>query len=873
MDEKTKAKYLAVLSKTVLGVNEDTFRQRVSAEKHEYADWVAKNMQDTQLADQMRGIQGRQDLLVFLLGKMKDFRTIAASQESSVQSTVQTADQPQQATEQPQQTQPQQQAEQPIPTQQQEPQPAPASQPETTPPQAVQPAQAQTQPATTTPATPATPAQEVMPSAPETTAQQVPQEVQQQPSQPTIQPEIQPETTPTPVPETAPQPSQSPQSPPLTQPTPAPQEPQATLPTTTTTPPEQQLEQAVQQPKLETQAPTSEVQQAVQPETQAPTLTAPQEPITPTQPAPEQSQKPVEQTPIQEAVAPATQEITPIKEPEPEKPAAPPAGEEKPAQTKPQDKQEEGKQEEPKQEAPKQEEMKEERRETTGEEQQMDETPEETPEGEPIPFYLRKVEADRQFVLPTGQRLTGILSLAATLPGMQDNTFKAHVTPEKNDFAAWIYHVVHDEKLASSIGPIKGKDEMIRIIESRIRELRGEAEEPTVLPEAPAQQETPDKAETSKAEYETEENIIPTAEKQVEKLPEPETKPEASEIKPEQEPQEKSEEAKLKGEPKEEPKQDKTRETAIQETITNVPEQMSEPQSRSSSTGMTSTGMTQDDILNMPVRDVLTKLGLITSATQFLALEEELEEKKKERPRIMTGVPGFDEMIDGGIPSGTSILVSGGPGSGKTTFCIQMLGAAAERGEKCLFMTFEENEEQLMEHMESYGLDPRKYIESGNLIIQRQDPFKVSRMVEALLAHARGELLIDIDKIIDIIPRGFKPDRVVIDSLSAIAAAFSESSTAYRVYVTQLIKLLERTGATSFLIGEMQGVEKSGHGFVEEFLADGVIIFYNLQKGNIKQSALEILKMRAVNHEKKIVPFEFVPGKGIIVYPLERTFI
>ncbi len=89
----------------------------------------------------------------------------------------------------------------------------------------------------------------------------------------------------------------------------------------------------------------------------------------------------------------------------------------------------------------------------------------------------------------------------------------------------------------------------------------------------------------------------------------------------------------------------------------------------------------------------------------------------------------------------------------------------------------------------------------------------------------------------------------------------------------QLINILEKTGATSFLISEVQGIENMGHGLVEEFLADGVIIFYNLQKRNVKQNALEILKMRSVNHEKKIVPFEFVKGQGIVVYPLERTFM
>lgn|GEM_PF-145971 len=279
------------------------------------------------------------------------------------------------------------------------------------------------------------------------------------------------------------------------------------------------------------------------------------------------------------------------------------------------------------------------------------------------------------------------------------------------------------------------------------------------------------------------------------------------------------------------------------------------------------------DLVKMSAKEIIEELKLIDYSQKDIAVEEESSLVKKVVKRIKTGVPGFDDLLGAGIPAGSVVLASGGPGSGKTTFCIQMLGWAAERGEKCLFISLEESAERLIEHMESYGLNPKKYLAEGTLVIQQQDPFRISRSIEALLAHGRGELLIDIDSIMDIIPKGFKPDRVVIDSLSAIASAFNESNTAYRIYVNQLINLLSKTGATSFLITEVQGIENIGHGLVEEFLADGVIVFYNLQKGNIKQSALEVLKMRAVNHEKKIVPFEFVEGKGLVVYPLEKVFV
>ena len=249
--------------------------------------------------------------------------------------------------------------------------------------------------------------------------------------------------------------------------------------------------------------------------------------------------------------------------------------------------------------------------------------------------------------------------------------------------------------------------------------------------------------------------------------------------------------------------------------------------------------------------------------------------KKAKDEFMKTGIPGFDDLIDtGGVPKGTTVLVSGGPGSGKTTFCLQTLNHGASNGEKCIYLSFEESDERLKSHMKNYGWNPEKLEEEGSLIIKRMDPFEISRSVEALLAKARGELLIEIDEIGDLIPRGFKPDRIVFDSLSAVAAAFAGREEGYRIYIEQLFKALEKIGATSFLITEinldMNVFSKSG---VEEFLSDGVIAFYNIRKGNTRVSATEIIKLRGAAHKKKIVPFSITSGKGIEVFPSEEIFV
>jgi KaiC/GvpD/RAD55 family RecA-like ATPase len=238
---------------------------------------------------------------------------------------------------------------------------------------------------------------------------------------------------------------------------------------------------------------------------------------------------------------------------------------------------------------------------------------------------------------------------------------------------------------------------------------------------------------------------------------------------------------------------------------------------------------------------------------------------------VKTGVPGFDDLFEKGIPKGSSVLVAGGPGSGKTIFCLQTLSYAASKGEKCLYMSFEESEERLKAHMRDFGWDPDGLEKKGLLMIKRYDPFEVGRTVEALLEKARRELLIEADPVF--LPEGFKPDRIALDSLSAISAAFYGREEGYRMYAEQLFRYLESLGVTSFLISETESdparYTRSG---VEEFLADGVVVLYNIRKGDRRESAIEVLKMRGAKFQKKIVPMEITSGKGIVVYPEQKVF-
>ncbi|MFA5992191.1 MAG: ATPase domain-containing protein [Candidatus Pacearchaeota archaeon] len=248
--------------------------------------------------------------------------------------------------------------------------------------------------------------------------------------------------------------------------------------------------------------------------------------------------------------------------------------------------------------------------------------------------------------------------------------------------------------------------------------------------------------------------------------------------------------------------------------------------------------------------------------------------KKEEKEEfIKTGIGGFDELIPSGIPIGSSVLVEGGPGSGKTIFCLNLAKNLCERGKRVLYMSFEEPEHRLKAHMNKFGARVEDYEKKKLFMIKRFNALDIARSVEALLSEAKKELLIDIQPVL--IPLGFNPDLVIIDSLTSIASAFSGEESRFRIYMEQFFRYLESHNITSFLIRETSNPTHIGNLFVEQgeavsFLSDGIIILYNVfHKTGIRKRAIEILKMRGTDINRKIVEYEIKAGKGVIIYPNE----
>ncbi|MFH1403395.1 MAG: ATPase domain-containing protein [Candidatus Altiarchaeota archaeon] len=226
--------------------------------------------------------------------------------------------------------------------------------------------------------------------------------------------------------------------------------------------------------------------------------------------------------------------------------------------------------------------------------------------------------------------------------------------------------------------------------------------------------------------------------------------------------------------------------------------------------------------------------------------------------RIPSGIPGLDEMIEGGFKKHNSIIIVGGCGSGKSTMAMQYLVNGADNGEAGVYVTFEEDPEQIRENMSRYGWDIKGLEDAGKLTIVRVDPQDVLHIIKD-----------EYGAIVDAI-RDNKAERVVIDSLTSIEMMI-EGEYQKRQGILRLLKWLQKSNCTSLMIAESEQdpTRYSRHGIVE-FLVDGVLVLYNLRRGKTRIRALEILKMRGTKQATNLVPYKI--ENGIELQPHQVIF-
>jgi len=220
--------------------------------------------------------------------------------------------------------------------------------------------------------------------------------------------------------------------------------------------------------------------------------------------------------------------------------------------------------------------------------------------------------------------------------------------------------------------------------------------------------------------------------------------------------------------------------------------------------------------------------------------------------RVPTGVQGLDKLLEGGFVKGSTVLLTGGTGTGKTIFCTQFLLDGLKRGERCLYITLEETPGDIMADTERFGWDLKKYADSGQLTMKYEDPFAITNISRGFLDHIKTH--------------GYQ--RVAIDSTSILGLYF-KSPFELRKQLFLILNALKKIGATVLVTAETPEEGRMITRFgVEEYVTDGVIVLHYTGFGGGAYYSLQVRKMRRTDHGKDIYPM-VIGRNGVEVKKLE----
>lgn len=214
--------------------------------------------------------------------------------------------------------------------------------------------------------------------------------------------------------------------------------------------------------------------------------------------------------------------------------------------------------------------------------------------------------------------------------------------------------------------------------------------------------------------------------------------------------------------------------------------------------------------------------------------------------RISSGLPHLDAMLSGrGYFRGSTVLVSGTAGTGKTSIASQFVEAACKRGERVLFFTFEESPEQLVRNMRSVGIDLAPWVKKGRLQFQATRPTHYG-----LETHLTTSI-----KLIN----GFAPEVVVLDPINAFV--IGENQAEVKTMLLRLVDFLKMKEITAFFTSLTSGSESTEATDVYvSSLIDTWLLLRDIEIGGERNRGLYILKSRGMDHSNQIREFKMTAG-------------
>jgi len=211
--------------------------------------------------------------------------------------------------------------------------------------------------------------------------------------------------------------------------------------------------------------------------------------------------------------------------------------------------------------------------------------------------------------------------------------------------------------------------------------------------------------------------------------------------------------------------------------------------------------------------------------------------------RISSGIPGLDEMLEGrGFYRGSSILVSGTAGTGKSSMAAHLVNAACARGESCLYFSFEESPDQILRNMRSIGIDLARWIKKGSLHIHSTRP----------TAHGLELHLVEMHNLLE----EHKPKVVVVDPISSLMSGAGENTSDLTNMVLRVIDRLKQLGTTGFFTSLTSGGNAAEATELNiSSLVDTWLLLRDLESDGERNRVLYVLKSRGMAHSNQLREF------------------
>ncbi|WP_456436108.1 KaiC domain-containing protein [Methanopyrus sp.] len=236
---------------------------------------------------------------------------------------------------------------------------------------------------------------------------------------------------------------------------------------------------------------------------------------------------------------------------------------------------------------------------------------------------------------------------------------------------------------------------------------------------------------------------------------------------------------------------------------------------------------------------------------------------------VSTGIPGMDEVLNGGIPERNAVLLTGGPGTGKTIFSQQFIWEGLEEGEPGVFVTLEEHPVQVRKNVEGFGWNFREYEDEGLLAVVDAFTGGIGRASEYEKYVVKDPT--DASELIGVIRQAVndvEAKRVAIDSVTPL---YIDKPSVARRIMFRLKRMLAGLGCTSILVNQIAAHERGFGGPGVEHAVDGIIrLDLDEVKGRLWRSLI-VWKMRGTAHSMRRHPFD-ITDEGIRVDP-EKVFV